>query len=137
MRHLLVAVAMCMAVNAWAEDKASPQGGTQEQLDVSKLPFTAASIQKVVMHHQPQVQSCYEETLAEKEKVVEGKLLTSFVITPEGLVKKAKVDRKGSTLKEPRLHDCVVAVLSTITFPKPPDGRDHPVEYPFNLKAIK
>ena len=31
----------------------------------------------------------------------------------------------------------VVNVLTGIDFPKPPDGREYPIEYPFNLKAIK
>src|SRR5687768_10636885 len=59
--------------------------------DVSMMPFTQDSIRKVVQHHQPQIQACYEETLASKEKVLEGKLMTSWLITPEGLVKNAKV----------------------------------------------
>ena len=77
------------------------------------------------------------KTTDSKEKVVEGKLMTSFTINAEGLVKGAKVEKKGTTLKEPRLHDCVVAVLTAMTFPKPADGKDHPIEYPFNLKAIQ
>jgi hypothetical protein len=31
----------------------------------------------------------------------------------------------------------VVSVLSGINFPKPPDHREHPIEYPMNLKAIR
>jgi hypothetical protein len=105
--------------------------------DLEKLPFTPLSIQTVVTFYAPQIQGCYEETLAVKDKAVEGKLLTSFMITPEGLVKKPQVIKKGTTIKDPRLNDCVVAVLGTMAFPKPPDGKDHPIEYPFNLKAIE
>ena len=105
--------------------------------DIEKLPFTPLSIQTVVTFYAPQIQSCYEETLAVKDKAVEGKLMTSFMITPEGLVKKPQVVKKGTTVKDPRLHDCVISVLGTMAFPKPPDGKDHPIEYPFNLKAIE
>ena len=105
--------------------------------DVTKMPFSQESIKTVIAYHQPQIQSCYEETLASKEKVLEGKLLTSFVITGEGMVKDAKIEKRITTLKEPKLHECVIAVLSTMTFPKPVDGRDHPIEFPFNLKAIQ
>jgi hypothetical protein len=52
-------------------------------------------------------------------------------------VKQAKVLKKGTTLHDPKLNDCVIAVLSAMTFPKPTDKRDHPIEHPFNLKAIK
>jgi hypothetical protein len=100
------------------------------------MPFTPDSIKQVVMAYQPKIQGCYEDHIADKKKAPEGKLKTSFVITPDGLVKSAKVDKKGSTLKDPALHDCVVAVLSTMAFPKPPDSKDHPIEFPFNLKAV-
>lgn len=105
--------------------------------DVERLPFTPDSIKQVVTHHQPRIQECYEDHLAEKNKKVEGRLMTAFTIDANGLVKSAKVVKKSSTLKDSGLHDCVVAVLSSMTFPKPPDGADHPIEYPFNLKAIE
>ncbi|MFZ5471783.1 MAG: AgmX/PglI C-terminal domain-containing protein [Myxococcota bacterium] len=105
--------------------------------DIEKMPFTPDSIRAVVTYHLPKIQSCYEETLAGKEKKVAGKLMTKWVITPEGIVSKARVEKKGTTLREPKLHDCVVAVLSTMSFPKPPDGKNRPIEYPFNLKAIE
>jgi hypothetical protein len=105
--------------------------------DVSKLPFTKDSIAKVVTFHQPKIQTCYEETLAVKDKAVEGTLSTSWIITPEGMVKSAKVEKKGTTLKDGRLHDCVVAVISSMNFPTPPGGKQQPITYPFNLKALK
>jgi hypothetical protein len=52
-------------------------------------------------------------------------------------VKDAKVLKKGTTLKDKGLHDCVVSVLMSMSFPKPPDGKDQPIEYPFNLKAVE
>ncbi len=116
-----------------AEAPARPSGYP----DIDNLPFTPLSIQTVVTFFGPQIQGCYEETLAGKDKALEGKLMTSFVIMPSGLVKKAAVVKKGTTVKEPKLHDCVIAVIGTMQFPKPADGKDHPIEYPFNLKAIE
>ncbi|QAT85579.1 FHA domain/TonB domain-containing protein [Corallococcus coralloides] len=116
---------------------ATPAPKKDDGLDVSKLPFTPDSIRQVIAYHMPRIQECYEDTLVEKDKKVEGKLLTTFTITAEGTVRSAKVDKYGSTLKDAGLNDCVVAVLSSMDFPKPPDGRDHPIEYPFNLKAIE
>jgi hypothetical protein len=104
-------------------------------LDVSTLPFTQDSIKQVVLSWQPQIQRCYEDHLAVKNKAAEGVLKTSWVITPEGFVKSAKVHRATSTLKDPKLHDCVTAVLSSMEFPKPPNGKPQPIEFPFNLKA--
>lgn len=106
-------------------------------LDVSKMPFTRDSIKKVVEHNLDKIQECYEEALLEMDRPQEGKLLTSFVVTGEGLVKRAKVERKGTTLKSSKLNACVVDVLNTLTFPKTPDGRIRRLEYPFNLKAVR
>ena len=119
---------------------AQVDGGTapvREGPDVEKLPFTQGTVKEVIDFNLPKIQACYNEMLAEQTKAKEGMLKTSWEITAEGLVAKAKVERKGTTLKDPKLHECVVTVLSTMTFPKPADGKVHPIEYPFNLKAIK
>ena len=102
-----------------------------------KLPFTPDTIKQTVRAKQPEIERCWEQTLAGTDKPVDGKLQTHFVITPVGSVKQAKVVKKGTTLKDPALHKCVETVLSTMLFPRPPDGKDHPVEYPFNLKAVR
>jgi hypothetical protein len=104
--------------------------------DVSKMPFTPDSIKQVVAANQAKIQECYEETLRDKNKAPEGVLKTSWQIDADGYVKNAKVDKKKSTLKEPKLHDCVVGVITAMVFPKPPDGKPQPIEYPFNLKAV-
>lgn len=118
-----------------AKKKAAPK--PREVLDASRLPFTPDSIQQVIAYHREKIQACYEDTLVEHDKKVEGKIMTSFTISAVGMVKDARVLKKGTTLKDAGLHNCVVAVLSAMSFPKPPDGRDYPIEYPFNLKAIE
>lgn len=153
------ALALAIALTLTADPKAGQGGGTMKDLlkdavsanssdggaaahndadgpDVSKMTFSQDSVKKVVTFHQPKIQTCYEETLAVKDKAVEGVLKTSWIITPEGMVKGAKVVKKGTTLKEQKLHDCVLAVLSSMTFPTPPGGKQVPIEYPFNLKAV-
>ena len=106
--------------------------------DVTKLPFTPDSVRQVMNYYSPDIQSCYEEVLATKgSKVEEGRIFTTFVISPEGFVRNAKVAKAGTTLKNDRLNECVVNVLTSINFPVPSDKREHPIEYPFNLKAIK
>ena len=103
-----------------------------------KLPFTPDTIREVVARQAAADPGLLRETLAGQDKPVEGKLMTHFVITPDGHGEAApKVVKKGTTLEgRRRCTGCVVAVLSTMVFPKPPDGKDHPVEYPFNLKAV-
>jgi len=138
--YCLLGAALCAApvLAASSASSASPDGGAEAVgPDVTKMPFNQESIRKVVQAHQPGIQDCYEQILAGKSNVVEGKLRTSWIITAEGLVKSAKVLPKGSSIHDEKLNDCVVSVLTVMNFPKPPDGREHPIEYPFNLKAIR
>ena len=145
MKTSLAAALLLLSTAALAQpgDGGTPAAaapGAKAPLNVEQLPFTPDSIRQVMGHHLEQIQGCYEEWLAGKgNKTPQGKLLTSFTITPAGLVKKARVLNKGTdwALRDPALKDCVVGVLTALSFPKPPDGREHPIEYPFNLKAIQ
>jgi len=118
-------------------------GGTVEEAapaegpDVRTMPFTPESVKTVVAYWQTKIQTCYEETLAAKDKDVEGVLKTKWVVGASGHVKKAEILKKGTTLKDPKLHDCVITVLSSMQFPKTPNGKDQPIEFPFNLKAVR
>jgi hypothetical protein len=116
---------------------AKPAKEGKPTINVEAMHFSQESVKRVIAAHQDEIQSCYEETLAGKDKPVEGKIMTSFVITPEGMVREARILKQGTTLKDRKLHDCVVATLGSLSFPKPPDGKDHPVQYPYNLKASR
>jgi hypothetical protein len=152
MDRMSAAAVLLLSTSTWAQ--AAPDGGTTDArpigdsggasaapskppLDLSLMPFTNDSVKKVIAYHHDEIQACYEETLASKDKPVEGRVMTSFVVTPEGTVKNARVLKKGTTLKDPKLHDCLVDALGTFAFPKPSDRRDHPIEFPFNLKAVR
>ena len=121
------------------KDKGDSDGGAAEKgpgPDVSAMNFTPDNVKAVVAYYQPQIQQCYEEALASKEKDVKGTLKTAWVVGGDGYVKSAKIVKKGTTLNDPHLHDCVIAVLSSMAFPKTPGGKDQPIEYPFNLKPV-
>jgi len=115
---------------------AAPPSPPVRAVDASQLPFTSDSIKQVVRSHQPEIQDCYEKMLAARQQKLQGRLMTHFVITPTGTVSDAKVEKHGTTLKDKDLQACVVGILSKLRFPKPPDGKDHPVDYPFNLQAV-
>jgi outer membrane biosynthesis protein TonB len=126
------------AAAAPAPEKKKAENARPQPPDISRLPFTPDSIREVMQYYSRDIQDCYEEILANKgNKVEEGRILTTFVISPDGFVRNARVAKAGTTLKNARLNECVVNVLSSITFPPPPDKREYPIEYPFNLKAIK
>ncbi len=138
---MLVPLLVVLAVAPAAPDAGSPaavvpatpaRGSGPE-----KLPFTPDTLREVVRSKQPEIERCWEQSLAGTDKPVDGKLQTHFVIATDGTVRQAKVVKKGTTLKNEALHRCVETVLSTMVFPRPPDGKDHPVDYPFNLKAVR
>jgi hypothetical protein len=143
MRALMCVVVLSLTTSALAQDDAAPGAADSKaakpakaELDVTKMKFSQESVRKVIVHNNDKIQGCYEETLAGRDKPVEGKVMTSFVITAEGLVKQAKVLKKGTTINDDKLHTCLISTLSALTFPAPTDKRDHPIEYPFNLKAV-
>jgi hypothetical protein len=138
MKTLLLALCLCLSLAVSTVASAQQEQAEAEAPvgpDVEKLPFTPESIRMVVTFHQPKIQACYEEMLAGRAKPIEGTLMTAWTVTPEGLVKNARVLKKGTTVRDPKLNDCVVAVLTSMDFPKPKQAQ--PIEYPFNLKAIK
>lgn len=116
---------------------ASASGDDDGGLDVSRLPFTPESIKMIVSSFQPRIQACYEDHLAQQKqkRAPQGTIKTRFTITPDGYVKGAKVIKNASSLKDAHLHECVVAVLSAMVFPKPPSGRSQAIDFPFNLKV--
>jgi len=134
MKSTLIAAVLGVMMRGAAAQAADPSAAPP---DVSKLRFSSDTVRLVMGYHQPKIQGCYEQFLAGRKKAIEGKLMTSFVITAEGLVTKTKVEKKGTTLNDRKLHDCVKSVLASVEFPKPPDGTDQPIEYPFNLKAVR
>lgn len=111
-----------------------PAAPAKEELDVSRMFFDAESIRQVVRHHMPEIQECYEKVLADTGKKIEGRVVVGLIIDTNGIVSEARVLPKKSSLKDDRVHDCVLAIRRWF-FPKPGDNRDHPIEYPFDLKV--
>ena len=137
MKRFPIAAALLLSIPAWAQAPDAGSAPEKPALNLELMPFSTETVKRVVAHNRDKIQACYEETLASKDKPVEGRVMTSFVVTPGGLVKNPRVLKKGTTIKDPKLHECLIDALSTFTFPKPSDRREHPIEYPFNLKAVR
>ena len=143
MKKLFIAALLVVAPVAFSqetmkkEEEAPMTPEQKKRKDLTKLPFGQDSVKQVVLANMDLIQSCYNEMLASTKKKIEGDLMTSFTITPEGMVKNAKVEKKGTTLKDPKFHECVVATLTAMEFPKPADKHDHPINFPFKLKAVE
>ncbi|HLL56146.1 MAG TPA: AgmX/PglI C-terminal domain-containing protein [Myxococcaceae bacterium] len=114
----------------------APEKKVKPPLDVGRLPFSPESLRQVVAYHQDGIQACYEEWLAGQQQPSKGSLMASFTILPSGAVREARILKQGTTLSDGKLQACVVAVLEAMRFPKPEDGEELLVEFPFNLKPI-
>lgn len=145
-KSLILAVALAQAGAAGSElnqgDVApSTDGGAAEAKkpgpDVSKMPFTPYSIQEIVKYHLPDIQKCYEGVVLDigGKNPPEGRVQVDFTILPNGLTTRTKVDRKKTTIRNDRIQDCVTDSVRTWEFPTPSDNREHPIEYPFDLKV--
>lgn len=140
MKRLLLGV-LLLSASGHAEPgdtkEDTPAAAEAPPPDVSKMRFGPEAISQIVKFHHPRVIACYEEFLANRENPPEGIMLTWFVINADGVVSKAKIRKKGSTVYDEGLNACVLEVISSMVFPKPPDGEDNPVEFPFRLQAVR
>lgn len=89
------------------------------------------SVRKVIHLNRGQIRWCYELRLMDMVKI-EGRVLTRFVISPEGKAGQATLEE--STLNDATVEACMLARIPTWTFPKPKDGKEVVVTYPFLLE---
>jgi outer membrane biosynthesis protein TonB len=98
--------------------------------------FSAESVQQVIEAHRPDVEACLQQAITERtaahKSLKDGPVVVRFVLSSNGTVKAASVKRSVPHSKE--FHRCLVHQILSWTFPKPNDGRLHPIEYPFNVQ---
>ncbi len=99
--------------------------------DPASLPFGAEAVQQVFAVHHGELRTCYEEVLAQGHDL-QGEVLLSFVITPEGEASRVRVKR--STLGNPSVESCVAQAVRRWAFPRP--RRPQPIEYPIRFDEI-
>lgn len=107
--------------------------------DMTKLPFNKDSIRRIMITHVDEMRQCYVESLATKyghrAEAMNGKLMTTFVISSSGHVKSAGVIKERTTVMDPQMRRCIVHILTGLRFPPPNDHRDHPIQFPYQLKV--
>lgn len=89
---------------------------------------------KVFKHSMPKVKSCYENGLKLNPKLA-GKVVTQFKIDALGKVRETSI--VSSTLHDPAVEGCILKQLSQQQFPKPPDGTNTVIEFPFVFDSKK
>jgi len=87
-------------------------------------------IRTVMKGNVNQVRFCYEKSLSANPSL-EGKVVVSFVIDPEGKVGTCTIAE--STLGDADVESCILKAVQRWTFPKPKGGGIVEVSYPFVL----
>lgn len=85
-------------------------------------------IRRIVRAHINEVRHCYNQGLA-KDPELEGKATIEFTITGTGSVGASVV--RETSLADAEVGDCIATAVARWTFPKPKDGADTIVSYPF------
>lgn len=89
-------------------------------------------IAEIIKRYLPQIQNCYEQQLTLKPNL-KGKVTMSFIIGPNGTVKKATIAE--TTLHDTATEKCITDRVMTWVFPKPKGGGTVGVKYPFLLMS--
>ncbi|MBX3273862.1 MAG: AgmX/PglI C-terminal domain-containing protein [Sandaracinaceae bacterium] len=105
-----------------------PQGdapvphGSLRRSDIRAVMGTAASAMR----------RCYEETvLRGPEPHAEGRVMTSFVVGPDGGVQASQIDPARTEIESAALHQCMLEVVDGLRFPSPGGGGVVGVNYPW------
>lgn len=116
-------------------DDSSPASATTEPAAADgKAPETRTMdvIRQLVMEHRKAARQCYDDARKD-DKDLKGDVVIHFVLNPEGKVKSAELNRDRSTLKSPKVVDCVIGVIKSIPFPKSSRAMETTTNYPFNF----
>ncbi len=111
--------------NATAAEPAAADGKAPETR-------TMDVIRKLVMDHRKAARQCYDDA-RKTDKDLKGDVVIHFVLDPDGKVKSADLNQERSTLKAPKVADCVTGVIKSIPFPKSSRAMETTTNYPFNF----
>ncbi len=91
-------------------------------------------IRKVIQDHAAQIRYCYEQQLAVNPRL-QGKVSVKWVINGDGSASNAQIDHSGTTLEDAKVHECMMARITSWAFPKPKGGGIAVITYPWILRS--
>jgi hypothetical protein len=102
-------------------------------------PITVGSIdkeliRKVIQEHAAQIRYCYEQQLAINPRL-QGKVSIKWVINADGSASSPQVDGSSTTLDDAKVHECMMARITSWQFPKPKGGGIAVITYPWILRS--
>ncbi len=91
-------------------------------------------VRKVIQDHAAQIRYCYEQQLAVNPRL-QGKVAIKWVINGDGSASSAQVDGSATTLENAKVHECMMARITSWQFPKPKGGGIAVITYPWILRS--
>ncbi|MDI3289694.1 AgmX/PglI C-terminal domain-containing protein [Polyangium sp. 15x6] len=114
--------------------EASPAEGTSKAPDPDTVPLsgtlTNEQIQTAVNENVKAFDGCYSLGV-DKEGKLAGTVTIQATVGPLGTVNEASV--KNSTVKNPKVEDCVRKAFKTVKFPRPAGGGTVMITYPMTF----
>jgi hypothetical protein len=91
-------------------------------------------VRKVIQEHAAQIRYCYEQQLAIDPKL-SGKVVIKWIINADGSATGAQIEIGDTTLKDPKVHQCMKERIQSWEFPKPKGGGMAVITYPWILRS--
>lgn len=89
-------------------------------------------IRTIILARRDRARACYDNALRDHPNI-EGDLDIKWVIDPDGNVTDIEVDTTKSSILEPDVSSCIIAIIKDIKFSKSPRGYETRTHYPFNF----
>lgn len=113
------------AASAWNTGQSDGQPGKADR--------GIKDYQRIIQDNREKFRSCYDAALAKRDGI-KGRVTLAWVLDPKGAVKDgAHIDPDASDFHDEFLEKCMVAALTTLTFPPSTRGMESTVTYPFNF----
>lgn len=110
-----------------------PQSRVRQRAATVRGPLDSDIIRRIVRAHVSELRSCYDAGLADNPSLA-GEVTIEFTIDAKGLVSVSKAVDPDS-FEDPKVPKCIATAAKTWRFPKPRDGGEVQVSYPFILEV--
>jgi TonB family protein len=107
---------------------------TTAPIVIPQKTLTKDNIRSVINAQRSAIRACYEKVLL-REPSLEGRVVVSFTIHPNGAVTEAKIS--SNTLKQAQVEECLLQIISKMQFQPIERGGIVRVNYPFVFNTTK
>ena len=115
-----------------AEEAQSPSDGDGARNRDAEDTRTTETMAKVVKDNRHLFRLCYEKA-QENDPDLQGDVVITFTVTPQGRVKSAELNLEKSTLKNEQVGKCAAEEMKKLTFSESSLGMESTMNYPFNF----